>query len=225
MTEEYTQPYDIQVIEQINYLGPQFTSKIINGNKSNNHEPSQNFSSHCQPMHNFSDFGSPQNFNQMLHTQQANFHNQFIMHHLNQYPYNLGQQYVQENNIQIKTPVNPAQSIHTMKMHPFVPIASIGQDMVNSPVPPPHPAKNFVSNVPVPPGKKYNMYPSQEQIGPNGVVFKTYQQRVWNEIIQVKDSDGTNSFKLIANNDIQPIWIVCNKDKFVKWMGEHNIIN
>jgi hypothetical protein len=223
MTEEYNIQCDKQVVEQINYLGPGFTSKIIKGENPESHHNS----SHCLPMHNFSEIHNPYNFNQMLHIQQIHSNPHLTVHHLNQYPYNLGQQYIPENTIQIKNPIpNPPNTPNVpnlpnipMKMQRFAPISNSGENLGNvQPV-------NFVSSVPIPPGKKFHVYPTNEQISPNCIVFKSYQQRVWNEIVQIKNHNGTPGFKLVINNDIQPIWIVCNKDKFTKWLVENNIVN
>jgi hypothetical protein len=228
------------LVDNIKYLGPSYVDKMIN---KNNQDPNFIQLNECnnfieQSIHHYTPPPPPPPMNQVNHLNQSQFvffpHNQFAQPNgiimqpngmitqpnigLMKNPHYQMEQNYQTNQIQpniINVPINTHIQNQTplpLAQNPFRMINNFEQKI------------GYVSNVLIPPGKKYNCYPPQESIGSTNVVFKSYQQKVSNEIIQIRDVDGTIKNKIVAVNEIVPVWILSNREKFIKWCEDNYII-
>jgi hypothetical protein len=84
------------------------------------------------------------------------------------------------------------------------------------------PVNAMLNNINFPPGKKYNYYPSIEQIRGN-IVFKAFEKVGFNEIQTIMHITGLIENKLVYKEELVPIYIVVKREFFNKWLYKNNI--
>jgi len=84
------------------------------------------------------------------------------------------------------------------------------------------PVNAILNNINFPPGKKYNYYPSIEQIRGN-IVFKAFEKVGFNEIQTIMHITGLIENKLVYKEELVPIYIVVKREFFNNWLYKNNI--